>query len=235
MRLGVKWILNTKRFRIGFSILGLPPTLERLYTLSLKFKRHIKEIDEDNPLNVAFYINNYKSRIPRNSFFYKVMDWDHLFHLKYFGLKDPVIPDDEDPNDPDIDLIGLDSRIKDLIYKSNFGSSALTSCILPFARVKKKTDKNYIKETNSSDQCIYINDPITRYRAIRWRLNTFLYKKICPICHREMNRAHIQKCKLFMHVPFWHFICNDDIYAYKSELRKYGDHPPPNYNILDIN
>ncbi|KAG4083382.1 hypothetical protein H8356DRAFT_968111 [Neocallimastix lanati (nom. inval.)] len=36
-----------------------------------------------------------------------------------------------------------------------------------------------------------------------------------------------------MHVPFWHFICNDDIYAYKSELRKYGDHPPPNYNILD--
>jgi len=94
----------------------------------------------------------------------------------------------------------------------------------------EKTDKNYIKETNSSDQCIYINDPITRYRAIRWRLNTFLNKKICPICHREMNRAHIQKCKLFMHVPFWHFICNDDIYTYKSELRKYGDHPPPNYN-----
>jgi len=36
-----------------------------------------------------------------------------------------------------------------------------------------------------------------------------------------------------MHVPFWHLICNDDIYEYKNELRKYGDHPPPNYNILD--
>jgi len=36
-----------------------------------------------------------------------------------------------------------------------------------------------------------------------------------------------------MPVPFWHFICKDDIYAYKNELRKYGDHPPPNYNILD--
>ncbi|KAG4101385.1 hypothetical protein H8356DRAFT_1364720 [Neocallimastix lanati (nom. inval.)] len=34
-------------------------------------------------------------------------------------------------------------------------------------------------------------------------------------------------------VPFWHFICKDDIYAYKNELRKYGDHPPPIYNILD--
>ena len=48
-----------------------------------------------------------------------------------------------------------------------------------------------------------------------------------------MNRAHIQKCKLFMHIPFWHFICNDDIYATKSELRKYNNNPPPNYNILD--
>ncbi|ORY27138.1 hypothetical protein LY90DRAFT_513524 [Neocallimastix californiae] len=125
------------------------------------------------------------------------MDWDHLFHLKYLKLKDPVIPDDRDPND----LIGLELRIKDLIYKNYFGKSTLTSCILPFARVKKKTDKNYIK--------------------------------IYPICHREMNRAHIQKFKLFMYVSFWHFICNNDIYAYKNELRKYGDHPSPNYNILD--
>ncbi|KAG4084157.1 hypothetical protein H8356DRAFT_1362580 [Neocallimastix lanati (nom. inval.)] len=85
--------------------------------------------------------------------------------------------------DPDIDLIDLELRIKDIIYKSNFGNSTLTSCILPFARVKKKTDKNYIK-----------------VKKIRWRLNIFLYKKICPICHREMNRTHSKMKMISMHI-----------------------------------
>ncbi|ORX63554.1 hypothetical protein BCR32DRAFT_307525 [Anaeromyces robustus] len=112
--------------------------------------------------------------------------------------------------------------------------SIMGKLILPSARINlKKNDKIDIREKiTSADKCVFIRDRKTRNNAVDWRINCFLFKYKCPICRKEFNRGHINKCDFIHQPPYNRFIKEKDIYLFNKDKEKY-ENLPKSYNILD--
>jgi len=118
----------------------------------------------------------------------------------------------------------MDKRITEIIVHS-FKEGVMNQCILPKARLKKSK--------KGVDQCIFIKNKIIREHAISWRLNSFMFNRICPLCRQVFNRGHIIKCDLIHKYPFNFYIHKKDIEMFKKEKEMNKDILPENYNILD--
>jgi len=46
----IEWIVGSSKFNVGYSLLGLLPSMLRLYILSFRFKIHLDGISDNNPL-----------------------------------------------------------------------------------------------------------------------------------------------------------------------------------------
>ncbi len=86
------------------------------------------------------------------------------------------------------------------------------------------------KSKKAMDQCIFIRRKIVRENAIAWRLNSFMFKKLCPICREQFNRGHINKCNLINTYPFNFYINEKDREKFKKDKE---NEIPEKYNILD--
>eukprot|EP00833_Pecoramyces_ruminatium_P008207 jgi/Orpsp1_1/1182239/evm.model.c7180000080446.1 len=189
----IEWILNSTKYKVACCLLGLPPTMLRLYILALKFKVHLNNMNDENPLKSAFDIRK-NVFLTMDSFAGRLIERKDIFELKYFSL--PPARPKINPNTKEIikskNLDDMNYRIKVMIknYYLNLKSDSL---ILPSARTNKTihpTEKSIII---SPDRCIFIKDRTTRYYSIKWRLNNLTYRKPCPICGETFNRNHINE------------------------------------------
>ena len=147
----------------------------------------------------------------------KVYSWDELFtSYKFFGKSDKAKKEQID---------NIDKRVNEIIVYSFRKKGIMNKCILPSTRKKKSK--------NSVDQCIYIHKKNIRENAIAWRLNSFMFRKLCPICGELFNRGHINRCDLMNVYPFNFYISDKDRERFKKDKEDTENKLPKNYNILD--
>ena len=245
MEKGIQWILNHNRISNASSLLLIPSTIMRLYTLALKFRVHLSKMDKDNPLYLSFHPKGQMTALSPFTFSHKVMYWNSLFKdYKYFEL--PMTASTlnhytETENNKRVKrtdsnrylLYNLSSRINKMI-KNHFKTSLIMDkCILPLARMSKNTNEEELNaRLKSPDKCIFIKNSVLRKRAIAWRLNAFGTNRICPLCKDTFQRSHINNCKYMWQYPFNTIIKIKDIERYKEDMKKYPE-LPKSYNILD--
>ncbi|ORX63852.1 hypothetical protein BCR32DRAFT_307234 [Anaeromyces robustus] len=224
---GLEWIVNHNRMSSSACLLGIPTTMTRLYCLALKLQRHIAKMDVNNPLYLAFNPPGNVKPFTCFSFANKVYRWKELFTVyKYF---DPTSTNESYSEQ----IKKVDKKVKEVkVHEMN--KSIMGKLILPSARINlKKNDKIDIREKiTSADKCVFIRDRKTRNNAVDWRINCFLFKYKCPICRKEFNRGHINKCDFIHQPPYNRFIKEKDIYLFNKDKEKY-ENLPKSYNILD--
>ena len=227
----VEWIVGSSKFNVACSLLGLPPTMLRLYILALRFKIHLDGMSDNNPLKKTFDLKK-NALLSMTSFAGRIISRKDIFNLKYFNLPpprpkvDPITKEIIRPKELD----DMDYRIN-LMIKNYFLNLKSDAIILPYARTNKIINpENSI--IISPDRCIFIRDSTTRYNSINWRLNSFGHKKTCPICGESFNRGHINECKFIEYEPFKSIITENDLLLLKEDKEKFKD-LPKTYNILD--
>eukprot|EP00833_Pecoramyces_ruminatium_P012579 jgi/Orpsp1_1/1186611/evm.model.d7180000051921.1 len=228
----IEWIVNSSKYKVACCLLGLPPTMLRLYILALKFRIHLNNMDDENPLKSAFD----KSKnvfLSMDSFAGRLIERKDIFKLKYFNL--PPARPKFNPNTKvricSSDIDDIDYRIKVMI-KNYFLNLKSDSLILPSSRTEKVINPTEKSIIISSDRCIYIRDRMTRYYSIKWRLNNFIHKRPCPICGDNFNRGHINECKFIDYEPYKSIVKDTDLSLFNEDKVKFKD-LPSTYNILD--
>ncbi|ORX63850.1 hypothetical protein BCR32DRAFT_287496 [Anaeromyces robustus] len=233
---GLQWILNRRPDITASSLLGIPPTLYRLYSLALKFRIHTSKMNPNNPLMYALFPTNHhqKKSLSKKSFAYKVVCSESIFsYSNKYGLPPPEKKFNKETHEeiPSTPLDDLEKRIK-IMISNKFREGIMGKCILPSARVNAEgISDNYI---TSTDRCVFIKDNTLRKRAIAWRLNSVGInhkKNRCPVCKEPFNRRHIKFCDIASIPTFEKILNTKDLQQYRFDLQR--NELPDNYNILD--
>lgn len=225
----LEWIVEHKKYSSTCALLGIPPTIVRLYSLAIKLQHHMHKMDKSNPLYIAF--NPPPGIAPLDPLTFKMTrkfyKWRELFTtFSWFGPTSMSY--EEQLNHPD-------KRINEILgYILN--KNKMGKVILPMARVYSNEMNTITNEKHlitSTDKCVFIKNSFVRNMAVAWRVNSFLFKWTCPICGNIFNRGHINRCDFIHQPPYNKIIKEKHLSLFIEDKIKYNEILPKSYNILD--
>lgn len=204
----MSWITNNRQHKVSSAICGIGTISHRIMTLACGFVHHLNTLTPTNPAKVLWYL--YKDKPPWSS---KLLLPNTFNHNPIYNL--PPLPTQSLQRTTNSKLLNATQ-----LHLRSLG--ILSKYILPFSR--KTRDNSYSAGPDFS--LLKVHQP----NLLRWRLNCFGARSICPTCKSLFRRDHIIKCNL---INDQDNILSVNKEALEKDIKTYTDLRNTKYNIID--